>query len=56
MKAAAKPQGEAEGKKKQDSELLKVLSELARSADRDVIYDDKGRVVGVRRKQGDARK
>lgn len=55
VKAGAKPNGQG---KPEDAALLKVLAELARasSADREILRDDKGNIVGSRLRKGEARK
>lgn len=51
VKAGAKPNGQG---KPEDAALLKVLSELARasSADREILRDGKGNIVGSRLRKG----
>lgn len=55
VKAGAKPNGQG---KPEDAALLKVLAELARAsaADREILRDDKGNIIGSRLRKSEARK
>ena len=53
MKAAAKPAGEEKSNgedKGEQKQLMKMIAELARAstADREVVRDSKGNIVGVK--------